>query len=77
MGIRVSTADGEGIVRHFMSGGGGGGEGGGRAKADMFLVELRNRETVLVDGGNISSPVAKVCIVAMPVFHLCTAVLLD
>jgi len=43
-----------------MSGGGGGG-GGGKGKADMFLVELRNGETVLVDGGSISSPVAKVC----------------
>eukprot|EP00903_Cladosiphon_okamuranus_P011757 g11052.t1 len=55
VGIRVKTPDGEGIVASFMGGGNGDG-----TKADVFLVELRNGETVLVEAGSISCPVAKV-----------------
>lgn len=38
----------------------GGGEGEGTTKADVFLVELRNGGTVLVEADSISCPVAKV-----------------
>lgn len=47
----------------FMGGGGGGnGERAKEKKADVFLVELRNGETVLVEADSISCPVAKVCV---------------
>lgn len=53
------------MVVGFMSGrgGGGGGEGGGVNKADVFLVQMGfspDGEMALIDGGNISCPVAKV-----------------
>lgn len=64
VGVRVNTPDGEGVVTSFMSGGNGDGDAAKAKgkKPDVFLVELRNGEAVLVEADSISCPVAKVCV---------------